>query len=102
MLTQRMRDCCQAILAYQAANGGVSPTYDELVVLLGIASKNGAHKLVLSLEERGMIRRVPCRARAIEVLKVPVMTFPSAQYFVVERIANQAVLVPLKRKGPRR
>ena len=50
---------------------GVSPSFDEMKDALGLASKSGIHRLILGLEERGFIRRIPHRARALEVLRVP-------------------------------
>lgn len=50
---------------------GVSPSFDEMKDALGLASKSGIHRLILGLEERGFIRRLPHRARALEVLRVP-------------------------------
>lgn len=50
---------------------GVSPSFDEMKEALGLASKSGVHRLVSALEERGFIRRLAHRARALEVLKMP-------------------------------
>ncbi|MEO1190144.1 MAG: transcriptional repressor LexA [Pseudomonadota bacterium] len=50
---------------------GVSPSFDEMKDALGLRSKSGIHRLILALEERGFIRRLPNRARAIEVLRLP-------------------------------
>jgi repressor LexA len=50
---------------------GVPPSFDEMKDALGLASKSGIHRLVTGLEERGFIRRLPHRARAMEVLKLP-------------------------------
>lgn len=50
---------------------GVSPSFDEMKDALGLKSKSGVHRLVNALEERGFIRRMPNRARALEVLKIP-------------------------------
>jgi len=50
---------------------GVSPSFDEMKDALGLRSKSGIHRLVTALEERGFIRRLPHRARALEVLKLP-------------------------------
>jgi repressor LexA len=51
--------------------GGVSPSFDEMKDALGLKSKSGIHRLITGLEERGFIRRLPHRARALEVLKLP-------------------------------
>ena len=50
---------------------GVSPSFDEMKDALGLKSKSGIHRLLTGLEERGFIRRLPHRARAIEVLRLP-------------------------------
>lgn len=50
---------------------GVSPSFDEMKDALGLRSKSGIHRLMMGLEERGFIRRLPHRARALEVLRLP-------------------------------
>ena len=50
---------------------GIPPSYDEMKDALDLASKSGIHRLITALEERGFIRRLPNRARALEVLKLP-------------------------------
>ncbi|HEY5105631.1 MAG TPA: transcriptional repressor LexA [Caulobacteraceae bacterium] len=50
---------------------GVSPSFDEMKSALDLASKSGIHRLITALEERGFLRRLPHRARALEVLKMP-------------------------------
>jgi repressor LexA len=50
---------------------GVSPSFDEMKEALDLASKSGIHRLITALEERGFIRRLANRARALEVLKLP-------------------------------
>ncbi|MSP43031.1 MAG: transcriptional repressor LexA [Alphaproteobacteria bacterium] len=51
--------------------GGVSPSFDEMKDALDLKSKSGIHRLINALEERGFIRRLPNRARALEVLRLP-------------------------------
>lgn len=51
--------------------GGVSPSFEEMKEALDLRSKSGIHRLIGALEERGFIRRLPNRARALEVLKLP-------------------------------
>lgn len=51
--------------------GGVSPSFDEMKDALGLKSKSGIHRLVSALEERGFIRRLAHRARALEVMRLP-------------------------------
>lgn len=50
---------------------GVSPSFDEMKDALELKSKSGIHRLITGLEERGFIRRLPHRARALEVLRLP-------------------------------
>ncbi len=50
---------------------GVPPSFDEMKDALDLRSKSGIHRLILALEERGFIRRLPNRARALEVLRMP-------------------------------
>ena len=71
MLTRKQ----QELLVYLEARlreGGVSPSFEEMKTALGLKSKSGVHRLVQALEERGFIRRLPNRARALEVLRGPV------------------------------
>ena len=53
---------------------GVPPSFDEMKDALDLKSKSGIHRLIVALEERGFIRRLPNRARALEVLRMPEMT----------------------------
>jgi repressor LexA len=57
---------------------GISPSFDEMKEALALRSKSGIHRLVTALEERGFVRRLPHRARALEVLKLPESTVPTA------------------------
>jgi repressor LexA len=50
---------------------GVPPSFDEMKEALNLQSKSGVHRLIIALEERGFIRRLPHRARAIEIVKLP-------------------------------
>ena len=50
---------------------GISPSFDEMKDALNLKSKSGIHRLITGLEERGFIRRLPHRARALEVLRLP-------------------------------
>jgi len=55
---------------------GVAPSYEEMKDALDLKSKSGIHQLITALEERGFIRRLPHRARAIEVTKLPTASSP--------------------------
>ena len=50
---------------------GIPPSFDEMKDALNLASKSGIHRLITALEERGFIRRLPNRARALEILRMP-------------------------------
>lgn len=69
MLTREQRRCLDFLISYQKAKGGVSPTHDEIAGALGLHSKSGVNRILVGMEERGFIRRLPFRARAIEILK---------------------------------
>lgn len=56
---------------------GVPPSFDEMKDALDLRSKSGIHRLILALEERGFIRRLPNRARALEVLRLPESSTPA-------------------------
>jgi repressor LexA len=58
---------------------GVPPSFDEMKDALDLRSKSGIHRLITALEERGFIRRLPNRARAIEVIKLPDSANPGGQ-----------------------
>ncbi len=50
---------------------GISPSFDEMKAALGLKSKSGIHRLITGLEERGFLKRLPHRARALEVIRLP-------------------------------
>jgi repressor LexA len=68
MLTQKQAQCLDLIEKHWA-EFGECPSYEDLLPALGQKSKSGVNRLIVALEERGFIRRLPHRARAIEVLK---------------------------------
>jgi repressor LexA len=70
MLTRKQRELLLFINQRLTATG-VSPSFDEMKDALHLRSKSGIHRLVSGLEERGFIRRLPHRARALEVVKLP-------------------------------
>jgi repressor LexA len=70
MLTKKQRELLLFINQRLTATG-VSPSFDEMKDALNLKSKSGIHRLVSGLEERGFIRRLPHRARALEVVKLP-------------------------------
>ena len=70
MLTAKQRDLLLFIHT-RMSESGVPPSFDEMKVALDLKSKSGIHRLIMALEERGFIRRLPHRARALEVVKLP-------------------------------
>ena len=56
---------------------GIAPSFDQMKDALDLRSKSGIHRLIIALEERGFIRRLPNRARALEVLKMPEASIPA-------------------------
>ena len=70
MLTGKQHQLLSYLIDYQAEKD-ITPSFDEMRAAIGLASKSGIHRLVSALEERGYIRKLPNRARAIEVLRYP-------------------------------
>jgi len=101
MLTRKQHDLLTFIDQRLAADG-VSPSFEEMKEALSLKSKSGVHRLINALEERAFIRRLPNRARALEVLKMPEIR-PTAQVLTpdfgharkVREPANDVIEVPL-------
>jgi repressor LexA len=78
---------------------GVSPSFDEMREALDLKSKSGVHRLISALEERQFIRRLPNRARALEVVRMPEMTAsapaPLAAQPIVRAAANDTIEIPM-------
>ena len=70
MLTRKQHELLMFIHE-RIKESGVSPSFDEMKEALDLASKSGIHRLITALEERGFLRRLPHRARALEVVKLP-------------------------------
>lgn len=70
MLTRKQHELIRFIQA-RLEETGVSPSFEEMKEALDLKSKSGVHRLISALEERGFIRRLPNRARALEVLRQP-------------------------------
>ena len=70
MLTAKQRELL-LFIDQRLKTDGISPSFDEMRDALDLKSKSGVHRLISALEERGFIRRLPNRARALEVVKVP-------------------------------
>ena len=70
MLTKKQIQLLEFIQS-RMARDGVPPSFDEMKLALDLRSKSGIHRLVTALEERGFIRRLPHRARALEIVRLP-------------------------------
>ncbi|WP_340109174.1 transcriptional repressor LexA [Pikeienuella sp. HZG-20] len=70
MLTRKQLDLLKFI-HQRVSEEGVSPSFDEMKEALDLRSKSGIHRLIVALEERGFIRRLAHRARAIEIIRLP-------------------------------
>jgi repressor LexA len=70
MLTAKQRELLHFITV-RLEDSGISPSFEEMKEALDLKSKSGVHRLISALEERGFIRRLPNRARALEVIRQP-------------------------------
>ena len=70
MLTKKQKNLL-LFINKKLRSSGISPSYEEMKVSLNLKSKSGIHRLISALEERGFIRRLPHKARALEVIKLP-------------------------------
>jgi repressor LexA len=96
MLTAKQRELLVFING-RLKETGISPSFDEMRDALDLKSKSGVHRLISALEERGFIRRLPNRARALEVVKLPESSAPAsiAARPVVPAAANDTIEIPL-------
>ena len=76
MLTRKQHELLMFIHE-RMKEAGIPPSFDEMKDALDLRSKSGIHRLITALEERGFIRRLPNRARALEVVKLPDSMNPS-------------------------
>ena len=79
MLTRKQAELLRFIHE-RLKEAGVPPSFDEMKDALDLRSKSGIHRLITALEERGFIRRLPNRARAIEVIKLPEVGGPRHRF----------------------
>ena len=100
MLTAKQRELLMFI-DRRLGQTGISPSFDEMREALELKSKSGVHRLISALEERGFIRRLANRARALEVVKLP-ETRPSATVVPLRpaapAAANDTLEIPLHGK----
>ena len=105
MLTRKQQELLMFINK-RLQDGGVSPSFEEMKEALDLKSKSGVHRLVNALEERQFIRRLPNRARALEVLRLPEVGGRSGDSVVnvdfrsrkTAAVANDVVELPLHGK----
>lgn len=94
MLTRKQHELIRFIQLRLEENG-ISPSFEEMKEALDLKSKSGVHRLVSALEERGFIRRLPNRARALEVIRTPEDAVPPSRS---PKPANDTVLPQLAAK----
>ena len=99
MLTAKQRELL-LFIQDRLGETGVSPSFDEMREALALKSKSGVHRLISALEERGFIRRLPNRARALEVVKLPESATPAPSTVtplrpVAPAPANDTIEIPL-------
>ena len=78
MLTRKQHELL-LFIHERMKESGIPPSFDEMKEALDLASKSGIHRLITALEERGFIRRLPNRARALEVIRLPEAYNPAPQ-----------------------
>ena len=93
MLTRKQHELIRFIQA-RLEESGVSPSFEEMKEALDLKSKSGVHRLISALEERGFIRRLPNRARALEVLRQPEDVSTKAPARAANSNAAAAVIRP--------
>jgi repressor LexA len=103
MLTTKQRELL-VFISDRIKSSGVSPSFDEMKEALDLRSKSGIHRLITALEERGFIRRLPNRARALEVLRLPESAAIKASEtgFRPSVVEGRFKPVAAKRPAPRR
>ena len=93
MLTKKQHELL-LFLEERISQTGVTPSFEEMMKKVGLKSKSGIHRLISALEERGFIKKLPFKARAIEILKLPNIKKKSSDDRVKE-INNHVVELPL-------
>ncbi len=99
MLTRKQHELL-LFIHERLKESGIPPSFDEMKEALDLASKSGIHRLITALEERGFIRRLPNRARALEVVRLPDSLTPAARKFspsVIEGSLGRKAAEPARR-----
>jgi len=107
MLTRKQHELIRFIQS-RLEDTGISPSFEEMKEALDLKSKSGVHRLISALEERGFLRRLPNRARALEVLRqpddvsarapaapAPVAARPAPKPLAMPEAANDVIELPL-------
>jgi len=98
MLTKRQHELL-LLIDRRLREDGVSPSFEEMKDAVGLKSKSGIHRLITALEERGFIRRLPNRARALEVLRLPETTTAEASVSMLKPAVEPVGTVELPKYG---
>ena len=100
MLTRKQYDLL-LFIDQRLKAAGVPPSFDEMKDALGLKSKSGIHRLIMGLEERGFIRRLPHRARALEVTRLPEnFAEAAAQVAAAQVAADESAEAPAPTAAP--
>src|SRR6478752_3486766 len=99
MLTRKQYELLRFINE-RLKEAGVPPSFDEMKDALDLRSKSGIHRLIKALEERGFIKRLPNRARAIEVIRLPESMQPTLAPNRVRGFAPSVIEGKLGKRGP--
>jgi len=95
MLTRKQHELL-TFIQIRLEESGISPSFEEMKEALDLKSKSGVHRLISALEERGFIRRLPNRARALEVLRQPDSSVSKPSAPVREAANANTALTPLR------
>ena len=98
MLTAKQHELL-SFINHRLGETGISPSFDEMREALELKSKSGVHRLISALEERQFIRRLPNRARALEILKMPDLAVTKPAPIVaptrIRAAANDLIEIPM-------
>ena len=93
MLTKKQHELL-LFLEERIAQSGVTPSFEEMKNKVGLKSKSGIHRLISALEERGFIKKLPFKARAIEIIKSPIIKSKSSDH-KPDTLDKQVVELPV-------
>ena len=98
MLTKKQHELL-LFINKRLGDTGICPSFDEMKEALGLKSKSGVHRLITGLEERGFIRRLAHRARALEVARLPENMAPNAAQAAAKEAASRPGFAPTVIRG---